>query len=254
MAGSAWPLLARNRRRWDRSGVSDELVRRGKIRPNLRDPFALPRGLPGRLAGRMMARSNAAQQREVVDLLAPGGDVRLLEIGYGPGELAALALARDAAVAYAGVDPSEVMQARARQRNAGSTGRSGDFRIGAAAELPFPDGSFDIVVAVNNVRLWPDIGSAAQEVRRVLVPDGMALVTWHGGRTPSWLQRRLAMSEEEWSRVEDGFRPVFGSLVRRELPSSTAIVATEQEHRRGSAGTLPPKPPAAGQPGLNEDE
>jgi ubiquinone/menaquinone biosynthesis C-methylase UbiE len=209
--------------------MSDDLARRGVIRADLRDPFGLPRGVLGRLAGRVMARGNAVQQREVIEMVELESGARVLEIGYGPGELATLVLARDPTIRYAGVDPSDMMQAQAVRRNAvaSSQGRA-DFLIGAAAEVPFPNGAFDVVVAVNNVRVWPDLGQAAREIRRVLASGGSAVVTWHGRQSRSWIQRRLAMTDEEWSGVEDAFRVVFDSVARRELPSSMALVAVDR--------------------------
>ena len=50
-------------------------------------------------------------------------------------------------------------------------------RIGEAAELPFEDGSFDLVTALDVVEHLDDDAAAFREMRRVLRPGGLLLVT-----------------------------------------------------------------------------
>jgi ubiquinone/menaquinone biosynthesis C-methylase UbiE len=55
---------------------------------------------------------------------------------------------------------------------------------GSVAVLPFPDGTFDIVTAVETHYYWPDLPANVREVLRVLKPDGtFALIaeTYRGG-------------------------------------------------------------------------
>ena len=188
-----------------------------------RDPFALPRGPLGRLTGRMMARSNRAQQREVLELLPSSG--RILEVGFGPGVLVELALARSPSLIVAGVDPSPVMVQEAQARNAGAAGRA-DLREGAAASIPFEDRSFDAVVSVNNVRLWPDQRLALAELARVVRPGGTVVIGSHGGRRATWLQRRLSLPADDAAAIETALSATFGSAERRELDHLTVFVAT----------------------------
>ena len=133
--------------------------------------FALPKGIGGRLVGRMMARRHAAQVDGVVAELGPAAGESVLEIGFGPGTgLVALAQAAPD-VRVAGIDPSSVMVAEAGRR-VRRFGERVQVREGTAAALPWDDGSFDAVCAVNSVQLWqPRIGSMA-EVLRVLKPGG----------------------------------------------------------------------------------
>ncbi len=42
---------------------------------------------------------------------------------------------------------------------------------GSAAELPYEDGKFDLVTAVETVYFWPNLPSCLQEVHRVLKPE-----------------------------------------------------------------------------------
>ncbi len=87
--------------------------------------------------------------RPEVELAAYGGaslfkGKRVLDIGTGDGRLA-LGLARWAReVVGLDPDPAAIRGARANAKRLGT--RAVTFRIGAAQELPFADGSFDVVV------------------------------------------------------------------------------------------------------------
>ena len=174
-----------------------------------------------------MARGNDAQQRELVEILDLGSATRLLEIGYGPGELAALVLDRAGELEYVGVDPSDVMHQAAQRRNSGAVadGRA-VFKIGAAAKMPVADGHFDRVVSVNNIRLWPDIATAASEIARVLDPTtGRAVISWHSQHSPSLIQRRLGVSEDELDRIGEQLGTALDVTERMALRSSAAFIA-----------------------------
>lgn len=56
------------------------------------------------------------------------------------------------------------------------------------AELPFPDGSFDLVVSSLALHWVNDIPGVLHEVLRVLKPDGVFLATILGGETLSELR------------------------------------------------------------------
>lgn len=98
---------------------------------------------------------------------------RILDLGTGTG-----ALAREFAKAGArvsGADVSEHQIAEAR-RLAETDGLEIDFRVGPAEEIPFDAGSFDVVSA-NQCWLYFDMARAIPEVRRVLTPDGLLMVS-----------------------------------------------------------------------------
>lgn len=86
----------------------------------------------------------------------------------------------------AGVDPSELMIAQASRRNASAIG-SGRvvLRRAEAADLPFPDRSFDKALAVHSMQVWPGAVAGLSEVRRVLVPCGRIALgfTPHSGQS-----------------------------------------------------------------------
>jgi phosphatidylethanolamine/phosphatidyl-N-methylethanolamine N-methyltransferase len=106
--------------------------------------------------------------------LQPGD--RVLEVGVGTG-LNATLYPRECQVT--GIDLSESMLERARERVA----RKGATNVGLlqmdAARLRFADGSFDIVYAPYLISVVPDPLSVAREMRRVCRPGGRIIFLNH---------------------------------------------------------------------------
>lgn len=159
------------------------------------EQYGHPRGLGGQIAGWLMALSNRQLNTWSVDLLGVRPTDDVLEIGFGPG-LAVQALARRARRGHvAGVDVSALMVRQASGRNAAAI-RAGqvDLREAGVSSLPFPEASFDKVLAVNNVQFWPSLPDDLREVRRVLRPGGLLAIV---------LQPRWAPSEADVLAVRD---------------------------------------------------
>ncbi|HEX2244240.1 MAG TPA: class I SAM-dependent methyltransferase, partial [Gammaproteobacteria bacterium] len=98
---------------------------------------------------------------------------RVLEIGFGPGVgielLASLVLSGQ----VTGVDYSEEMVRQATFRNAAAikTGRV-DLRQGSVEDLPFENGTFDKVLAINSMQVWPNAVTGLREIQRVMKRGG----------------------------------------------------------------------------------
>ena len=56
-------------------------------------------------------------------------------------------------------------------------GRDGTNTVDMNAPLPYPDASFDAVLLLNALYIAPEPGATLSEIRRVLKPDGVALLT-----------------------------------------------------------------------------
>lgn len=95
---------------------------------------------------------------------------RLLDVGCGTGYLLRQAAARlpDAA-AFVGIDPAAGMIEAAR---AAAADERLVLRQGVAEELPFTDGSFDLVLATTSFDHWSDQRAGLSETARVLTDGG----------------------------------------------------------------------------------
>ncbi|MRS12457.1 MAG: methyltransferase domain-containing protein [Actinobacteria bacterium] len=114
----------------------------------------------------------------IMDLAEVGPGDRVLDIGTGPGYLARAASLRvgDSGRAV-GLDasPEMVEQATGRAKHEGSTA---EFVLAGAQEMPFDDGSFDVVVSRLALHHIPsDLkGQAIEEIARVLAPGGRVVL------------------------------------------------------------------------------
>jgi arsenite methyltransferase len=113
------------------------------------------------------------QRRQVLEVLAPKPGERILDIGVGPGFLAAeIAAVVGSSGLVDGVDMSESMLALARARCGGTV----RLRTGEATRLPYGDGEFDAAVSTQVLEYVADIAAALAETYRVLRPGGRLVV------------------------------------------------------------------------------
>ena len=185
-------------------------------------------GAAGRAAGAVMARLNRDMERAAIDVLGPDAAHTVLSIGFGPGVGLADLLDRLPDGRAAGIDPSPTMVAQARRRNRRHV-ESGHLVVAQAAaeSIPWPDRSFDGVLAVNSMQLWAPLPEGLREVARVLRPGG-ALVAlthvWAIEKTrplAEWIEALTAQLEHTGmgpvSTRTDRYRSGPGLLVRTEL-------------------------------------
>lgn len=110
--------------------------------------------------------------RKVTGTLGLRPGERLLDAGCGPGETA-IGLARDFGVQVTGITLSEFEVARgtARAQAAGVQDQA-RFLYGDYTAVPFPDGSFDAVLALESLLNGDDLDKALREFHRLLRPGG----------------------------------------------------------------------------------
>jgi arsenite methyltransferase len=134
--------------------------------------FGHPRGLLGRIGGALMARGNAATERQLVNVARLTAEETVLVVGPGPG--IGLLAAAERARTVIGVDPSPQMLARCHERCPGAI-----VRAGSAEHTGQESASVEIVLSVNNVQLWDDRAAGFAELYRVLRPGGRLLLSAH---------------------------------------------------------------------------
>ncbi|HEY3379459.1 MAG TPA: class I SAM-dependent methyltransferase [Armatimonadota bacterium] len=101
---------------------------------------------------------------------------RVLDVGCGAGQLVHLLAAQPPVVRAVGIDLSDALLHRARQRAEDSGLTRAEFFQVDGAEMPFPNASFDIVVSTLSLHHWDDPVAVLGEIRRVLVPGGRAII------------------------------------------------------------------------------
>jgi len=104
--------------------------------------------------------------------LPDGAEV--LEVAPGPGYFA-IEMARPGRILVSGLDISHTFVEIAK-RNARQEGVSVEFRQGDVAAMPFPDGSFDLVICQAAFKNFTLPHTALVEMHRVLRPGGTAVI------------------------------------------------------------------------------
>ena len=131
---------------------------------------------------RFMGRYSEPLAAQFADLAGVRPGHRALDVGCGPGALAAELVSRLGAGAVCAVEPSASFAAAAAQRLPGV-----DVRRSAAEQLPFGDGVFDVTLAQLVVHFMTDPVAGLREMGRVTGPGGVvAACVWDhaGGRSP----------------------------------------------------------------------
>lgn len=128
--------------------------------------YARQRGTPSQIA---VFRDQAAQ----LTAAAPSG-ADVLEVAPGPGYLS-IEIARLGRFKVSGLDISRTMVDIARE-NAAVAAVAIEFRHGDTSEMPFEDGSFDLVVCQAAFKNFRRPVSALNEMHRVLRPGGRAVI------------------------------------------------------------------------------
>ncbi|MHA6763514.1 class I SAM-dependent methyltransferase [Streptacidiphilus sp. PAMC 29251] len=165
------------------------------------------------------ARLTAHTVAPLLDAAGVTAGSTVLDVGTGPGVVAAAALARGARVTA--VDASPEMAAHAAEACPGA-----DVQVAVLPELPFPDASFDAVVGNFVINHLGNPAAGVTELRRVLRPGG-----------------RLALTC--WERIPMRATAVFGEAIAAagipyppDLPSSGLFLADAEDRTAAFAALL----------------
>lgn len=163
-------------------------------------------------AARSFIADRNALLLDLLGRMTPGEDVRLLEVGCGPGHFLARAWSHCAAAVA--VDTScemlELTRARLPEEALAST------RLARASitALPFPANSFDIVVSAGVIEYFPDAGPPLGEIHRVLRPGGRALLPITNRLSPALVTVPLLDRLKRMPVVMRPFNSVWTALGR----------------------------------------
>jgi SAM-dependent methyltransferase len=146
-------------------GVNLDAVRKAQQKTWSEGDFSMVAGLV------MMVAEELAESLEIL----PGE--RILDVACGSGN-GALAAARRSWGNAVGVDFVPALLERGRER-AATERLDVEFVEGDAAELPFEDGEFDVVISIFGAMFAPDQEKTAAELLRVCKPGGrIGMANW----------------------------------------------------------------------------
>ncbi len=186
-----------------------------------------PEGTLGRMMARGMNTGGHARLAEWgFTHLTLKGTEDAVDLGCGGGGNVDRLLALLPEGRVTGLDLSPVSVQVAKETNALSI-RRGQSAIlqGDVQALPFPDASFDLATAFETVYFWPDPESCFREVRRVLRPGGVFMITNESdGKNAGSLK---------WTKVVDGMTVYTGEQLTRMLRKAgfSKVAVDDQEDR-----------------------
>jgi len=144
-----------------------------------------PSGWLGMRMARAINLSHATMTDWGLQQLTAVKGAAILDVGCGGGRTVQKLASLAPEGTVIGLDYSPASVAVSRETNAKEI-EAGRVRIeqGSVAALPFPDGAFDIVTAVETHYYWPDLPANVREILRVLKPGGtfeLIAETYRGG-------------------------------------------------------------------------
>lgn len=150
--------------------------------------------------------------------IATWGPREVLEVGGGPGELAArMQNELGAHVRYVDVSPGMVELARSR---------GVDARVGDVQDLPFDDGEFDTVVAAWMLYHVADLDRGLAEIARVLRPGGALIAVTNSLRHLSELWELMQYAPAfDFNREngEEHLRRFFAQVERHDMEIEVTV-------------------------------
>ncbi|MEM7102795.1 MAG: class I SAM-dependent methyltransferase [Bacteroidota bacterium] len=138
-----------------------------------------PKGEQGIAIGEKMNTSNMPMTLNSIDFMNVKDKDKVLEIGHGNcGHLEALMAEADD-LYYSGVEISETMYDEAQRINKENIQKAkAEFKIYDGLKLPFPSDAFDKSFTVNTIYFWQKPEEFLKEIKRVLKPEGVCVITF----------------------------------------------------------------------------
>lgn len=175
---------------------------------------ACPQGRMGRAMLKFMNKCHAPLTNWGLSHVDFQDGWTMLDIGCGGGATLQRLLKRSKNANVYGLDISEESVAKAKRVNASVLDKQVFVTQGSAEKLPYEDGKFDLVTAVETIYFWPNILNCLLEVRRVLKPGGQfAIMVEVVDADSMWMnvvEGMTAYSPEELKQLleEAGFHDV----------------------------------------------
>jgi ubiquinone/menaquinone biosynthesis C-methylase UbiE len=168
-----------------------------------------------------------AMRSEMVNQIANGANLRVLDVGCGTGYTTLGVLKREDVSEMVALDMNPVQLKRAVKNLRPEKGRTIISR-GDADNLPFVDSSFDAVISVGAIEYFPDPEKTIMEFARVTKPSGTVIV---GGPESGWFSK-LALNRIFYTpsaqEMETFFRKADLAVVKSHLTGMKTFFETSK--------------------------
>ena len=137
--------------------------------------FSNPSGLFGKLIiGNMLNKANEASNDLVLKMLALENNSRVLEVGFGGGDLLLKISKHVSTGTIHGVEMSEAMVKSLTNKL--DSGTHIHLHQATLESLPFKNEAFDRACSVNTIYFWPDLTQGLLQFSKVLQPEGILVL------------------------------------------------------------------------------
>ena len=187
---------------------------------------ARPEGFLGRVMLRFMNFGHAPLTNWGLSLVEIHDSWTILDIGCGGGATLKRLLKRSKDAQVYGIDISEESVAKAKKVNADNLDKQVFVTQGSAEKLPYEDGKFDLITAVETVYFWPNLPNCLKEVKRVMKP---------GGRFAIMVE--VLESDSIWTGVVDGMT-AYSPEQLKEMLNEAGFVKIELHRKKPSYATI----------------
>lgn len=150
----------------------------------------------------------------------------MLDIGCGGGATLRRLLKRSDGSRVYGIDISEESVAKAKKVNEKVLDKQVFVQQGSAERLPYEEGKFELVTAVETVYFWPDLPDCFAEVQRVLKS---------GGRFAIMLE--VVSADSKWTDLVDGMKSYSPEQLQQML-LEVGFAQTEIHRRKPTYATI----------------
>lgn len=187
---------------------------------------ACPQGRMGRAMLKFMNLCHAPLTNWGLKLVDVQDGWTMLDVGCGGGFTIRRLLKRSKDVKVYGIDISEESVAKAKKVNAEVLDKQVFVTLGSAEKLPYEDGKFNLVTAVETVYFWPNLPNCLQEVRRVLKSGGKFAILVE-----------VVDSDSKWTNVVEGMT-AYSPEDLKKLLDEAGFTQTEIHRKKPTYATI----------------
>ena len=187
---------------------------------------ACPKGRMGRAMLKFMNLCHAPLTNWGLKLVNIQNGWTMLDIGCGGGATLRRLLKRSEGARIYGIDISEESVAKAKKVNAKVLDKQVFVSQGSAEKLPYEDGKFNLVTAVETVYFWPNLPNCMKEVNRVLKKGGKFAI-----------MVEVVDGDSMWTNVVEGMTAYSPEELKTML-TDAGFIQTEIHRKKPSYATI----------------